>query len=853
MLSVHSNIDDIKYVDVEGTQYILVRGWSFVEDKLLHDFEVRINNIPSPFKLKKVKRPDVQAAHHCSSLFTGFLMRIDLNDDCNLEFVKISIISDDESEEILELPKYKLEEVKDTNPITAHIDHFFYDKNNDCADVYGFALSKAGKPLKIKITNENGDEIKFNNHKIRRPDLVKHFVVNEEDAECGFNLLFDDYDPNEKYTIHFSNQTHSYSEPLVLETDYMTKSALTNLKTTTENILKNGFLNYYLKKKYGFLGGPDYNNRHKFYTESKQQLEKQKKHSFLYSPKISIVVATYNTPINYLDKMIGSVVEQTYQNWELIIADGSSTNKVMDHIITYWKSKDGRIGTIKLEKNLGIAENMNAAIKKSTGEYIALYDHDDFLEPNTLYEYVNCINNRNISPEVLYCDEDKVDSKGNVYFQPNFKPDFNLDLLRSGNYITHFLMVSRSVIDKVGLLDSKFDGAQDYDFVLRCVENVRPNEICHIPYPLYHWRMHKDSTAGNPQSKMYAYDAGARALQAHYKRLGIHAITSKTDLLGNYRTHYILDSRPKVSIIIPNKDNVECLSRCIGSIIEKTSYDNYEIILVENNSSNPETYDYYSEIEEKYNAVKIVYYLEKEFNYSAICNYGAEKASGRYLLFMHNDVEVISEYFIEEMLGYCMRKDVGAVGARLYYEDESIQSAGIVLGENGEPLNCFQGCSNYDNVYQNRLFCTQDYTAVSGACLMTDELLFEYMGGFNEYLKVSRGDIGYCLALQRFGKLVVYTPFAEMLHRELNSPKNHPEYPRLLRESEKAYKKLWERFVSSDDPYCDPNFNTNLSLVDSRFSLKRFEEIPVVFLRVVVNDKEVVKIEKRRGKRMSDD
>lgn len=836
MLNIQSNIDDIKYVDIKDSRHILIRGWAFVENKLFYDFKVEVNNKSLPFKLKKVKRPDVQSTLHCQNLYTGFLIRINLNDDCNLDTVKISITLNEESKEILTLNKSELEEIKDTNPIMTHVDHFFYDKNNDCADVYGFALSKAGKPLKIKITNENSEEIKFKNHKIKRADLVKHYIVNEEDVECGFNLLFEDFNPESNYMIHFESNGFSYSEPLVLESNYMAKSAWATLKANSRYILNNGFLYFYLRKRYGCSEDSDYNSRQKLYAKFIKEKGEEEIEAFSYKPRISIVVATYNTPIEYLDKMIESVTEQTYQKWELIIADGSSTNKVMNHVSNYWKLKDGRIRIIKLEENLGIAENMNAAIKESSGDYIALYDHDDFLDPYTLDIYVKSINeNKNTRPEILYCDEDKVDSKGKIYFQPNFKPDFNLDLLHSGNYITHFLMVSRQLIEKVGLLDSQYDGAQDYDFVLRCVENVKPNQICHIPFPLYHWRMHKDSTAGNPQSKMYAYEAGVKALQAHYDRLGIPATASQTNLLGNYRTHYTLKTHPKVSIIIPNKDNVECLSRCLESIIGKTSYDNYEIVIVENNSADPETYEYYAEVEEKYDFVKVVYHLEKEFNISAILNYGAEKASGRYLLFMHNDVEVISEDFIEEMLGYCMRKDVGAVGCRIYNEDDSIQSAGIVLGHEGEVMHCFQGYNNYELSYQNRLFCAQDYTTVSGVCLMTASILFEHVGGFNEDLKAFKFDIEYCLKLQRIESRVVYTPFAEVMHRQLRSPKNLPEYPELLRESKEAFKKFWEEFDLSDYGYPDPNYNDNLTLIAPGFELKKIEEIPVLFARFAVN------------------
>ena len=804
-------IDDIKYVDIKDARYILIRGWGFIEEEMFCNFNVKVNEQKFPITLKRVKRLDVQEACKCLNAFTGFIIRISL-DNVNIETLKMFINNDKERSLILTLTKSQLEEIRDTTPVSSHIDHFFYDKNNDCADVYGFALSKAGKKIKTTITDNKGNNIQFKLDKIKRSDLVKHYVVNEEDVECGFNITFEDFSPDLTYAIHFSCDGFEETKILELEEDYMTKSSKINMKKSFNYIHDNGLVKFLKKSKTGSLDDDlEYNEWRKMFIPSKKSLKLQRKTNFEYAPKISLVVATFNTPIQYLKEMIDTVVAQTYPNWELCIADGSSTCGVVEYIRENYNK--GRIVLTRLDKNLGIAGNMNEAIKIASGDYIGLYDHDDFIEPNALYEYVKILNGHR-NAKVIYSDEDKVDSNGRVYFQPHFKPDFNLDLLRSGNYITHFLVVSRDVIDEIGLLDSKYDGAQDYDFILRCAEHVMLADIYHVPQILYHWRMHRDSTAGNPESKLYAYEAGTRALQAHYDRLGIAAKVEREDFLGNYRTHYLLENHPKVSIIIPNRDNVEILRRCIQSIVTKATYDNYEIIIVENNSTEDSTYEYYNFLN-CYKFVKVIY-DKPGFNYSEYINDGVHQASGDYFLFMHNDTEVIAPNFIEEMLGCCMRKDVGVVGTRLFFDDDSIQHGGIILGSDGTIHNCFENAVSYDHIYQNRLLVAQNYSAVSGACMMTSREAFSEVNGFSEDYKILCSDVDYCLKIQDKGYLVIYTPFAKVLHRELNSVKNVIGYERMRQEDSSNFKARWSsRFKAGD-----PHYNPNLKVDGARFALK---------------------------------
>ena len=409
------------------------------------------------------------------------------------------------------------------------------------------------------------------------------------------------------------------------------------------------------------------------YVPDEETLNRQRKRKFLNAPLISVVVPAYHTPPLFLRQMLDSLIAQTYEGWELCIANGSPDDKEMEAVLEEYEKKDSRIRHENLKENLGIAENTNAAFRMAKGQFIGLLDHDDLLAPNALYEIALALE-KNPEADVVYTDEDKVTTDLKEHFQPHLKPDFNLDLLRSNNYICHFFTVRREIVEKVGGFRKEFDGAQDYDFIFRCAEEAR--KILHIPEILYHWRTHKESTADNPASKMYAFEAGKRAIEAHLKRTGTEGEVSHTPDLGFYRVKYPVKGEPLVSIIIPNKDEKESLEACLKSIWEKTTYRNYEIIVVENNSTSEEIFRYYKEISQK--GVRLLRW-KKEFNYSAINNFGAAHAKGEFLLFLNNDVTVITPDWLTELVGLCQRKEVGAAGVKLLYPDNTIQHAGCVI------------------------------------------------------------------------------------------------------------------------------------------------------------------------------
>jgi len=545
------------------------------------------------------------------------------------------------------------------------------------------------------------------------------------------------------------------------------------------------------------------------------ELERQRRMKFEYNPKFSIVVPLYKTPEKYLAEMIRSVKAQTYKNWELCLSDGSGEQSPLREILRKYAGEDRRIRVIEHPAPLQISENTNAAIEAASGDYVVFMDHDDVLTPNALYECVEVLNQKP-ETEILYSDEDKMTMDGNKFFQPHMKPDFNLDLLCSVNYICHLFVVKQSVVDKVGMLRKEFDGAQDHDFILRCVESS--GEIHHIPKILYHWRCHEDSTAENPESKLYAFEAGKRAVQAHYDRIGVKAEVSKGEYLGLYRTRFIRERDPLISILIPNKDHIADLKRCIESIEQKSTYRNYEFIIIENNSTEEATFEYYEELKLTNPRVKVIYY-KGGFNYSAINNFGAGYASGEYLLLLNNDTEMINPDCLEELLGYCMREDVGAVGARLYFEDDTIQHAGVVIGFGGIAGHCFVQQRREFTGYCHRIICAQNYSAVTAACMMVKKSVFDAVEGLEEELAVAFNDIDFCLKIRRLGKLIVYNPYAEMYHYESKSRglEDTPEKLARFHKEIAILEKRWPAIMKEGDPY----YNPNLTLDSQDFSLKR--------------------------------
>lgn len=557
------------------------------------------------------------------------------------------------------------------------------------------------------------------------------------------------------------------------------------------------------------------------YLPSLEELNKQRQIQRKWKEPllISVVVPAYNTPEIFFNQMIESMLSQTYENWELCIADGSGDDKVQDILASRYKNEK-RIRYCHLKENLGIAENTNAALKMAAGDYIGLLDHDDILAPDALFEIAGTIRKNKQEhhwPEidVIYTDEDKVTTDLKEYFQPHLKPDFSLDLLRSNNYITHFFLVSRRILKKTGGFIKAFEGAQDYDFIFRCTEAA--DNICHIPKILYHWRVHKESTADNPASKQYAFDAGRRAIEAHLKRCKQEARVEQTKDPGFYRVRYRVQGEPLISIVIPNKDEADTLKQCLESI-EKSTYKNYEIIIVENNSVQERTFQLYRQLTGDEKMKVQVFYWKKEFNYAAINNYGVSQAKGEYIVLLNNDIKMITAAWMEELLANCQRKEVGIIGAKLYYPDNTIQHAGTVLGIGGIAGHVFVGMKKEYSGYFHKASIQLNYSAVTAACLMVKKSIYQGVNGMDEKFTVAFNDVDFCLRVQREGYLVVYTPFVEAYHYESKS-RGHEDSKDKVRRFQNEIELMRERWIEvlkNGDPY----YNKNLSLSKWNYSLK---------------------------------
>lgn len=559
-------------------------------------------------------------------------------------------------------------------------------------------------------------------------------------------------------------------------------------------------------KQYGTKSFPD---------EEKRKLEEET--VFEYAPLISILVPLYNTDKQMLKEMIDSVMWQTYKNWELCLADGSDeAHAYVKEVVDSYN--EPRIKYLKLEKNEGISGNTNKCLTLATGEYIGLFDHDDVLHPEALYEYVKVINEK--GADYIYCDETTFKS-GNIdhMLTMHFKPDYAVDNLRANNYICHFSVFKRTLLEGTELFRTKFDGSQDHDMILRLTDRAKC--IVHVPRLLYYWRCHSGSVASNISAKEYAIAAAKGAVADHLRSHGYtdFKITGTRAFETIFKIRYKINGTPKISIVIPNKDHTEDLERCVNSILDKSTYTNYEIIIVENNSTEKKTFECYEDLKKLSDKIQVVTY-EGKFNYSLVNNFGVTFATGEYILLLNNDTEVITVNWLEELLMYAQREDVGAVGAKLYYPDKTIQHAGVVIGLGAHRT---AGHTHYkqsrENLgYMGRLCYTQDVTAVTGACLMVKKSLWDELGGLSPEFEISLNDVDFCLRLRKLGKLNVFTPFAELYHYESVSrglDDQGEKAERYNRESE-LFRTKWKAELEAGDPYYNPNF----SLDRSDYSLK---------------------------------
>ena len=798
------SIDEERYDDRHG-HILSLDGWYIHPEKkecgfvLLGDGYEKID-LP---EIEHRERPDVLTALNtdCGEVLPGFTVHIPEVLKLMEKFgdLELFLTEGDNRISIWSINAEDLHELVKESLVEFHLDRIevLY---GTMLEIQGWAVDQRGS-VEVTVHKEDTSLLDCRITRGRRPDVVERRSLDDvyRSQEIGFRISAALPEiPGKKIILHFCG-------------DSVTKTYDIDVETLRKEQKPKGFFYRLFHKE------PEKTDNYEQWIlkhrPDKKTLRKQKKTVFQKKPLISIVVPLYQTPEPYLRELIDSVKAQSYENWQLCLADGSPDDRLKGFLDRNY-GKENRIVYRKLEQNGGISVNTNEAVMLATGEYLMLCDHDDTLEPDALYEITKAINEKD-APDVLYTDEDKVSMDGKHYFDPNFKPDYNLFRLRENNYICHIFVVKKALTDRVGLLRTEFDGAQDYDFIFRCCEES--DKVVHIPKVLYHWRCHMDSTAADPESKAYAYQAGRRAIKEHYQRMGIDASVEMTERPGWYRSYVKIQDNPKISIIIPNKDHIEDLELCLFSLTKRSTYKNYEILIVENNSEKPETFEYYKKLPDRYPKVKVLTW-EKEFNYSAINNFAAKQAEGVYLLFLNNDVEILTPQWMEEMLQICQQKDVAITGAKLYYPDDTIQHAGVVLGLGGIAGHIMCKASREDPGYFGRTVTVQEISAVTAACMMIRTEDFWNAGGFDETFQVAFNDIDLCMKVRAAGKKIVFTPYAELYHYESKSRglEDTPEKQFRFDKEVKAFEAKWSEQLAKGDPYYSPN----LSVTEGDCSLR---------------------------------
>lgn len=833
------------YVNDDNRAYLQIVGWAFLKSGKNKNLQVYINNKQTEMYMKYIDRADVQKMYkdYNINLNSGFVIDVEFEvenqNECNIA------IGFESGQILFEANLKEYMEFEVEPEIKYYIEQTIYNNEIISIDGWGFAASVIDMqkidsvPVELSVINEDGQQETIVLKRKYRADVNENFGLEKSKKEFGFEVKWKNTKKNKGiYTVVLKGG--KTSEKFIVECNKLVDQAREEnrkyenffdmLKNRDEELFIDdwhylvnfGWKKYCDRIKKRFQDTEEvYNVWRKKYIPNARKLKKQRAEKLDYEPCISIIVPTYKTPEKFLKEMIDSVRNQSYENWELCIGDGSVTEDTVKNVVESYQKKDKRIKMLCLSENLGIAGNTNAALSIATGDYIALLDHDDILAPDALYEVVKWMNEHyKDETDVIYTDEDKVSFDLKDYFEPHFKSDYNLDLIRSNNYICHLFVARKSIVDQVGGFRKEYDGSQDYDFILRCIEQSKHVE--HVPKVLYHWRCHPGSTAANQESKMYCYEAGKRAIEDHLKRMGEDDCqVVMTEHLGFYHVIYPIREQKKVSIIIPNKDQKEILERCIESVIQKTDYKNYEIIIVENNSTTNEIFEYYKTIEQREN-IRVVIWKDK-FNYSAINNFGVRYANGEYLLFLNNDIEVIRENWLSEMLANVQRKEVGIVGAKLLYPDNMVQHAGVIIGMGGIAGHPLSRHPADDCGYFARGIIQQNLNAVTAACMLTKKEVYEKVNGFEEKLAVAFNDIDLCLKVRKAGYLIVYDPEALLYHHEsISRGKEDTLEKRNRFEGEVDYMaKKWKDVLEKGDEY----YNPNLSLLSGNFELKKESEM----------------------------
>ncbi|EGO8268209.1 glycosyl transferase family 2 [Enterococcus faecalis] len=702
-------------------------------------------------------------------------------------------------------------------------DSIYRDKTTNNLTITGWALDTITKESPTFTINKENQVSAYNIQRVLRED-VNQIYQTEPAIEAGFVVTLEGIKQKKVLPFHFQSSAHVITVDFPLNKKYPvipgTEDKVTRLwikaKKGFKYMAKNGISHTIQRAKIEKLRNqasyPNWLARNEVLDIEAMTQEIA---TFHYQPKISIAMPVYNVEEKWLRLCIDSILNQVYTNWELCMADDASTDPNVKKILTEYQQLDERIRVVFREQNGHISEATNSALAIATGEFVALLDNDDELAINAFYEVVKVLN-ENPELDLIYSDEDKIDMDGNRS-DPAFKPDWSPDLLLGTNYISHLGVYRRSILEEIGGFRKGYEGSQDYDLVLRFTEKTTKERIKHIPKVLYYWRMLPTSTAVDQGSKGYAFEAGLRAVQDALVRRGINGHATHGAANGLYDVYYDIESEKLVSIIIPTKNGYKDVQRCVSSIIEKTTYQNYEIIMADNGSTDPKMHELYAEFEQQLPGRFFVESIDIPFNFSTINNRAAKKAHGEYLLFLNNDTEVITENWLTLMVSFAQQERIGCVGAKLLYPNNTVQHAGVILGLGGVAGHGHYGYPHGDLGYFGRLAINVNYSAVTAACLLMKKADFDAVGGFEEAFTVAFNDVDLCLKVQALGRDNVWLHEAELYHFESQTRGYDDKGKKKKRfEQEKVMmEEKWGPLIEND-----PFYNPNLTRDIPNFSLR---------------------------------
>lgn len=702
-------------------------------------------------------------------------------------------------------------------------DSIYRDKTTNNLTITGWALDTITKESPTFTINNENQVSAYNIQRVLRED-VNQIYQTEPAIEAGFVVTLEGIKQKKVLPFNFQSSAHVVTVDFPLNKKYPvipgTEDKVTRLwikaKKGFKYMAKNGISHTIQRAKIEKLRNqasyPNWLARNEVLDIEAMTQEIA---TFHYQPKISIAMPVYNVEEKWLRLCIDSILNQVYTNWELCMADDASTDPNVKKILTEYQQLDERIRVVFREQNGHISEATNSALAIATGEFVALLDNDDELAINAFYEVVKVLN-ENPELDLIYSDEDKIDMDGNRS-DPAFKPDWSPDLLLGTNYISHLGVYRRSILEEIGGFRKGYEGSQDYDLVLRFTEKTTKERIKHIPKVLYYWRMLPTSTAVDQGSKGYAFEAGLRAVQDALVRRGINGHATHGAANGLYDVYYDIESEKLVSIIIPTKNGYKDVQRCVSSIIEKTTYQNYEIIMADNGSTDPKMHELYAKFEQQLPGRFFVESIDIPFNFSTINNRAAKKAHGEYLLFLNNDTEVITENWLTLMVSFAQQERIGCVGAKLLYPNNTVQHAGVILGLGGVAGHGHYGYPHGDLGYFGRLAINVNYSAVTAACLLMKKADFDAVGGFEEAFTVAFNDVDLCLKVQALGRDNVWLHEAELYHFE-SQTRGYDDKGKKKKRFEQEKVMMEEKWGPSIEN--DPFYNPNLTRDIPNFSLR---------------------------------